>query len=42
MSLREGDLYNPAGISDIVVAAKILLEASQTNFNPGSRTFFIL
>ncbi|XP_065058911.1 exocyst complex component 1-like [Rhopilema esculentum] len=35
MSLREGDLYNPAGISDIVSAAKILLEASQTNFNPG-------
>eukprot|EP00112_Aurelia_sp_Birch-Aquarium-sp1_P011123 Seg2346.6 transcript_id=Seg2346.6/GoldUCD/mRNA.D3Y31 product="Exocyst complex component 1" protein_id=Seg2346.6/GoldUCD/D3Y31 len=34
LSLREGDLYNPVGISEIVAAAKILLEASQTNFNP--------
>jgi len=34
-SLREGDLYNPAGISEVVAAAKILLEASQTTFNPG-------
>eukprot|EP00794_Sanderia_malayensis_P007234 gene7234-8042_t len=34
-SLRDGDLYNAVGISEIVSAAKILLEASQTNLNPG-------
>ncbi len=35
-SLRDGDLYNPVGISEIVSAAKILLEASQTNLSPGT------
>jgi len=41
-SLRKGDLYNPAGVSDVVDAAKVLLEASQTTFNPGIQFYMLL
>ncbi|XP_057312969.1 exocyst complex component 1-like isoform X2 [Hydractinia symbiolongicarpus] len=34
-SLREGDLYTPLGIEECISAAKILLVAFHTQFNPG-------
>ncbi|XP_012556350.1 exocyst complex component 1 isoform X1 [Hydra vulgaris] len=34
-SLQEGDLYNPLGIAECISAAKILLDAYHTPFNPG-------
>ena len=40
-SLQDGDLYNPLGIAECISAAKILLEAFHTPFNPGMTLFFV-